>query len=172
MNCKIVFTSEVKCQIQGLSLEDKRVLYNKYSFFVPSARFSPLYKLGRWNGKVYYFTEGGSTYVSLLPEILQYLNQKGYEITYETYIKRPEFNFSEINEHYLNDIKWFKGHKLEGQPVEMFDHQVKAVNALFKAQHGIAQVATSGGKCVSYENLINITIGNSDFEDFLNKNEV
>lgn len=146
MDCKVVFTSEVKCQLQGLTLEDKKVLYNKYSFFVPSARFSPLYKLGRWNGKVYYFTEGASTYVSLLPEIIHYLQQRGYNIIYESYFQRKEFNFPEIDEHYLNNIKWFKGHKLEGQPVEMFDHQVKAVNALLKSQHGIAQVATSGGK--------------------------
>ena len=75
-------------------------------------------------------------------------------------------------EKYLSDIKWYKGHKNEGQPVMMFDHQVRAVNALLKNQHGIAQVATSGGKCVFYENLINITIENSDFEDFLNENKI
>ena len=146
MDCTITFTSEVKCIVRGLSMEDRKVLYNRYSFFVPTARFSPLYKLGRWNGKVYYFTEAGTTYVSLLSEIIPYLQKKGYNIKYESYFTRKDLKFEPIDETYLSDLVWYKGHKLEGQPVQLFDHQVEVINELLKNQHGIAQAATGAGK--------------------------
>jgi len=146
MDCIITFTSEVKCIVKGLTLADKKFLFNRYSFFVPSARFSPLYKLGRWNGKVYYFTEAGTTYVSLLPEIIPYLQSKGYNIKYESYFTRKNFKFEEIDNTFLNDLVWYKGHKLEGQPVQLFDHQVQVINDLLKNQHGIAAACTSAGK--------------------------
>ena len=145
-NCKIVFTSEVKCTVSGLLEVDRKALYNRYRFFVPTARFSPLYKMGRWNGYVSYFTEIGNTYISFLPDILQYLQSRNYEITYESIFKRPDIKFEPIDETFLSKYKWGKGHKLEGQPVMMFDHQVKVVNALLSNHHSITESATSSGK--------------------------
>jgi superfamily II DNA or RNA helicase len=146
MNCKIVYTSQVKCTIRGLSLDTKKYLFNKYSFFVPSARFSPLYKLGRWNGKVSYFTELGSTYISLLSEIVPYLENEGYEIEYEYMTDKYDFNFTDIDETYLNEYVWNKGHRFEGQPVQLFDHQVNIVNSFLHNPKSIIEAATGAGK--------------------------
>lgn len=173
MNCKIVYTSQVKCTIRGLSLDTKKYLFNKYSFFVPSARFSPLYKLGRWNGKVSYFTELGSTYISLLSEIVPYLENEGYEIEYEYMTDKYDFNFTDIDETYLNEYVWNKGHRFEGQPVQLFDHQVNIVNSFLHNPKSIIEAATGchskGTKILmfdgSWKNVEDIMVGDKIMGD-------
>tara|TARA_R110002094_G_scaffold97378_1_gene98319 strand:- start:462 stop:629 length:168 start_codon:yes stop_codon:yes gene_type:complete len=43
---------EVNLKIDGLELDARRALMQKFEFEVPGARYMPSVKLGRWNGKV------------------------------------------------------------------------------------------------------------------------
>ena len=63
---KLLIKDEVNVKIEGLELDARKALMKKFEFEDPTARFRPSYKLGRWNGKVSYFSLGGSTYVNLL----------------------------------------------------------------------------------------------------------
>ena len=68
--CKLYLKDEVNCKFEGLDLTDRRKLSNKFKFDIPHARFMPAVRLGRWDGKISFFQLGGSTFINLLPDIL------------------------------------------------------------------------------------------------------
>ena len=59
--CKIIIKDEVNIKLEGLELDVRKTLVNKFKFDVPYARYLPAVRLGRWDGKVSYFQLGGST---------------------------------------------------------------------------------------------------------------
>jgi hypothetical protein len=81
--CKIIVTDEVNVKLVGLDLPDRKTLMKMFEYEVPGARYLPSVRLGRWNGKVSYFSLGGSTFMNLLPEILPLIELAGYDITLE-----------------------------------------------------------------------------------------
>ncbi len=76
----IIIRDEVNIKIEGLELDVRKALVNKFKYDVPYARYLPAVRLGRWDGKVSYFQLGGSTYVNLLPEIIPILEEYNYDI--------------------------------------------------------------------------------------------
>ena len=90
----------VNCQLIGLDDDDRNILYQKFSIFVPSALFQPKYKLGMWDGYVHHFSLTGNTYVNFLPEIFNTINMNKYEVE-ETYTKElveaPTFSYIDDN---------------------------------------------------------------------------
>ena len=109
----------------------------------------PAVRLGRWDGKVSFFQLGGSTYINLLPEILEFLDQRGYDIDVEdTREYRTVFDFDQIDENSFSHITWPKGHPLEGQPMAMRDYQVEIINRFFENPQSIQEVATGAGKTI------------------------
>ena len=78
--CNIIVKDEVNIKIEGLDLDTRKTLTNKFKFEVPGARYMPAVRLGRWDGKVGFFQLGGSSYVNLLPEIIPVLEQDHYDI--------------------------------------------------------------------------------------------
>ena len=72
--CKIIVKDEVNVKIEGLELSERKALMKMFEYEIPGARYLPAVRLGRWNGKVSYFSLAGSTYINLLPEILPYLD--------------------------------------------------------------------------------------------------
>jgi len=87
----ITLKNEVTSHIEGLDLDTRKKLSQKYSFFLPNARYSPQYKLGRWDGKISYFSIGGSTYNNLLDDIVPILVKDGYEIQLDDQRKSFEY---------------------------------------------------------------------------------
>ena len=79
--CILHVKDEVNVKIEGLELDTRRKLSNKFKFEIPGARYMPAVRLGRWDGKVAFFQMGGSTYINLLPEILPILASDGYDVT-------------------------------------------------------------------------------------------
>ena len=63
--CKIIVKDEVNCKIEGLELTERKALVKMFEYEVPGARYLPAVRLGRWNGKVSFFSLGGSSYVNL-----------------------------------------------------------------------------------------------------------
>ena len=94
----LIINDEVNLKISGLELDVRKKLVNTFKYDVPHARYWPAVRLGRWDGKVPFFNLGGTTYINLLPEILPYLDQQGFDIEVEDLRDyRTKFDFKEVN---------------------------------------------------------------------------
>jgi len=145
----IEIKDEVNCKIHGLELDTRRALMKKFEFDKPGARYLPSVRLGRWNGKISYFSLAGSTYVNLLDEIIPYLYDHGYDIELDDKREtRPELKFDEVNADTFSHICWPKGHEREGQPVVLRDYQVEIVNNFLANPQSLQEIATGSGKTV------------------------
>jgi superfamily II DNA or RNA helicase len=146
-SCKVIVKDEVNVKLEGLELGDRKTLMKMFEYEKPGARYLPSVRLGRWNGKVSYFSLGGTTYVNLLPQILPLLDQAGYDIELEdlrTY--STVFNFKQIEEDTFSMYNWPKGHPKAGEPVTFRDYQLTVVNEFLANPQSIQEVATGAGK--------------------------
>ena len=149
MQAKLIIRDEVNVKIEGLELNTRTALVKRYKYEIPGARYQPSVRLGRWDGKVPFFNLGGTTYINLLPEILAYLDEQGYDIEVEdTREYRTTFEFKEINEQSYSHIKWPKGHPKAGEPMELRDYQPEIINRFFANPQCVQEVATGAGKTV------------------------
>ena len=149
MFAKLIIKDEVNVKIEGLELSDRTALVKKYKYEIPGARYQPSVRLGRWDGKVSFFQLGGSTYINLLPEILEYIASKGYEIEVEdTREYQTTFEFTPVDENSYSHIMWPKGHPKEGTPMELRDYQPEIINKFFENPQSVQEVATGAGKTV------------------------
>jgi len=149
MLCKIVIRNEVNCKIEGLDVDTRRRLVAKFKYEVPYARHLPSVKLGRWDGKVPYFQLGGSTYINLLPEIIEWLQDRNWDFELEDErTNRQEFTFDAITENTFANKVWPKAHPQEGQPIVLRDYQVEIINNFLANPQGIQEVATGAGKTI------------------------
>ena len=146
---RIIIRDEVNIKIEGLDLDVRKALVNKFKYDVPYARYLPAVRLGRWDGKVSYFQLGGSTYVNLLPEILPILDEYHYEVELEDLRDySTNFEFTSVTEDSYSHIMWPKGHPMEGQPMKLRDYQVEVINNFLQNPQCIQEVATGAGKTV------------------------
>lgn len=147
--CKIIVKDEVNIKIEGLELTERKTLMKKFEYEIPGARYLPAVRLGRWNGKVSYFSLAGSTYINLLPEIIPVLEDAGYDIelvdlrNYNT-----NFTFCEVSEETFKHKTWPKGHPVEGQPIVLRDYQIEIINQFLKNPQSVQEVATGAGKTI------------------------
>ena len=149
MFAKLKIKDEVNVKIEGLELSDRTALVKKYKYEVPGARYLPAVRLGRWDGKVSYFQLGGTTYINMLPEILEYLTNQGYEIEIDdTRDYTTSFEFDQVDENSYNHILWPKGHPQEGQPMVLRDYQPESIHRFFENPQSVQEVATGAGKTV------------------------
>ncbi len=147
--CKIIINDEVNCKIIDLDLTERRILTKMFEYEVPGARYLPSVRLGRWNGKVSYFSLAGSTYINLLPEIVPVLDRAGYDIELEdlrTYSTKFEFN--KVSEATFEHIMWPKGHPMVGQPIILRDYQIEIINNFLSNPQSLQEVATGAGKTI------------------------
>jgi superfamily II DNA or RNA helicase len=147
MLCKIIIKDEVNCKIEGLDLTTRQRLVAKFKYDDPKARYLPSVRLGRWDGKVPYFNLGGSTFVNLLPEIIEYLSERNWD--FELSDLRPareQFEFAEITAHTFSDKTWPEGHPAAGQPVVLRDYQMEIINRFLANPQCLQEVATGAGK--------------------------
>ena len=78
--CILEITDEVNCRLNDLDITTRRKLVDELSYFLPYARHTPAFKLGRWDGKIRYADIGGRTYINLLDRLLPIIERAGYEI--------------------------------------------------------------------------------------------
>jgi len=138
----------VHCQVSGLTTDDLHNVYNGLRIFNPTARFQPLYKLGRWDGYINFFGLTGVTYTNLLPELFSKINLNQYEIEEifpEDVLEDPDLG-ENIDENYMSDLTWYEGHRLAGQPIILEEHQVRCINAMIYQHRGLLEAATGAGK--------------------------
>lgn len=145
--CKIIIKDEVNCKIEGLELAERKALMKMFEYEVPGARYLPAVKLGRWNGKVSYFSLGGSSYINLLDKIIPVIDNAGYEIELDDLREKVQsFNFSQVSENTFSHKTWPKGHSQEGQSILLRDYQIEIVNSFLSNPQCIQEVATGAGK--------------------------
>ena len=120
-SCKLIIKDEVNIKFEGLSLEARRKLANKFKFEVPWARYQPSYRLGRWDGTVAFFGVGGTGYINQLDEIIPLLEAMDYDIEVEDHRIHPAIEFEEIDDTFWSSICWPKGHVKEGEPIILRD---------------------------------------------------
>ena len=136
----ITVRDEVYCQISGLEPQDHTVLFDKFSLLVEGAHFMPLVRLGRWNGKIPFYSKEGKVYFRLLDEITPYLETWGYEIEIRD-LRRP---VSMIETRM--DPEWFLRKPEHKLGVKLRPYQVDAVNAALNATSGFIIAGTGAGK--------------------------
>lgn len=147
--CKIIIKDEVNCKIEGLELTERKSLMKMFEYEVPGARYLPAVKLGRWNGKVSYFSLGGSTFINLLDKIIPYLDSAGYDIELNDLREvSHSFNFAQVSEDTFAHKAWPKGHTIEGQPILLRDYQIEIINNFLANPQCMQEVATGAGKTI------------------------
>ena len=155
--CKIIISDEVNARIDGLEVADRRSLSRRFEYEVPGARYQPSVRLGRWNGKVSYFSLAGQTYINLLPEIIPFLDEENYDIELvDTREYQTSFTFDTIDENIFAHKTWPKGHEREGQPILLRDYQVSIINGFLENPQSMQEIATGAGKT-----LITATLSNA-----------
>lgn len=185
--CKLIIQDEVNVKIEGLEPVIRRRLMNIVKEIDHKARYTPMGRLGRWDGTVNFMQLGGSTFLHLLNEpcqdqknkdygktIIEVLEETGHHVEIEdNRVVQTQFQFDEIDDQFLADVKFPKGHFCEGESVILRPHQVKVINSLLKNRHGLAVAATGAGKCLSYDTELDIiTYVSSGFFDLLKEQNV
>ena len=153
---KIILKDEVNCKIEGLNLDTRKKLVNKFSFMLPYAYHVPAYKLGRWDGKVNYFNIGGSTYINLLEDILPVLLDEGYEVDVEDRRQSIKLEFPQITEQHFGHKCWPEKHPAAGEPVVLRDYQVEIINEFLANPQCLQEIATGAGKTLITAALSNL----------------
>ena len=154
--CKVIVKDEVNVKIENLDLDTRKALVKKFKYEDPTARFRPAYKLGRWDGTVSFFGLGGTTYVSLLSQVLEDLENRNYYIEVEDLRTSPSLEFSKIFEDFWGDQTWPVGHRFAGEKIRLRDDQVEVVNKFLENPQCIQEIATGFGKTITTATLAKI----------------
>jgi superfamily II DNA or RNA helicase len=137
---------QVNCKFVDLDPFVRKKIVDALKFFIPYARHTPAFKLGRWDGMAAYATAGGGTFINLLDRVLPIVMEAGYEIVIDD--KRPVFevDLPPITEKCFAGHVWPVGHPNQGEEIELRDYQVIAANAFFQNPQSIQELATGAGK--------------------------
>lgn len=100
----------------------------------------PLYKLGRWDGKVRFFDKTGKIYHRLLPDIVPFLEHWGYNVELRDLRKPVPVITTRI------DKNWFLNKEGMELKVELRSYQIEAINACLEETSGFIEAATGSGK--------------------------
>jgi superfamily II DNA or RNA helicase len=155
-NCKIIIKDEVNVKIENLDLDTRKFLVKKFKFEDPTARFRPAFKLGRWDGTISFFGLGGTTYLSMLPQVLEILEGRNYYIELEDQRTSFALDFDKISEDFWGEKCWPQGHRFQGQPIRLRDDQVEVVNKFLENPQCIQEIATGFGKTITTATLAKI----------------
>jgi len=154
--CKVVIRDEVNVKIENLDLDTRKSLVKKFKYEDPTARYRPAYKLGRWDGTISFFGLGGTTYLSMLGQVLEELENRNYHIELEDLRSSTPLKFTEISEDFWGENCWPKGHRFEGKPIRLRDDQVEVINKFLENPQCIQEIATGFGKTITTATLAKI----------------
>lgn len=139
---------QVNCKFLDVDPHTRRKMVDALKFFLPHARHTPAYKLGRWDGTTSFVAVSGATYVNLLDKVLPIVLEAGYEVEIEDERPTINFEFPECDEFLLSDTLWPKGHPAEGEPIMLRDYQCAAINRFFQNPQSMQQISTGAGKTI------------------------
>ena len=154
--CKVIIKDEINVKIENLDLDTRKALVKKFKYEDPTARYRPSYKLGRWDGSISFFGLGGTTYLSMLPQVLEFLEGRNYYIELDDQRIATDLKFIEIFEDFWGEKCWPKGHRFEGQPIRLRDDQVEVINKFLENPQCLQEIATGFGKTITTATLAKI----------------
>lgn len=139
MTDKVLITieNEVQVKVENLRKVIRKHFVELYRKRPKNYRFNPMFKLKKWDGYIYKFTESGQTYIGLLPEIVETLISVGEKFKLVDKRKKYQFDDIRIDENYLKDLR---------PDVILGEHQVNCVNSLFANNGGLIRAGTGAGK--------------------------
>ncbi len=144
--CIIKIEDEVNIRLDGLDLSLRRECVKAVKYFLPHARYSTAFQLGRWDGTISFCTIGGRTYLNLLDKLLPIIEQNEYNISIEDRRQKFDFIFDSITENYLSHLKWPSGHRFAGESIILRDYQINAINECINNLQGLIIYPTASGK--------------------------
>ena len=154
--CKVIIRDEVNVKIENLDLDTRKSLVKKFKYEDPTARYRPAYKLGRWDGSVSFFGLGGTTYLSMLEQVLSELESRNYYIEVEDQRVSPPLEFDQISEDFWGESTWPEGHRFAGEKIRLRDDQVEVINKFLENPQCIQEIATGFGKTITTATLAKI----------------
>lgn len=138
----IVLLDEINCKLVNFQPDILSYFHKKFEYEVPSARFSPKFQLGIWDGKISFFNKSGDTYINLLGKIIPDLVEIEYKFMVTDGRKKCNLSLEHIDRDYFNHII----HPDTQEPLKLRQYQVDAVNTLIDEKGGILLAATGAGK--------------------------
>lgn len=155
--CKLVLLDQVNCKFEGLDPFVRREISQALKQFVPHARHTPAYRLGRWDGTISFATAGGGTFINLLDLVLPLVVNADYEIEIEDRRRTIDLSvLAPIDESYPSDRVWPEKHERAGQTIMLRDYQVELINTLLANSQSVHQASTGAGKTISVACLCRI----------------
>jgi superfamily II DNA or RNA helicase len=137
---------EVNCKFHNLDIITRKKLVAEVSYFLPYARHTPSFKLGRWDGKVKYCDIGARSYINLLDRLLPIVQDQGYEVELADKRQPTQFTFEKVAADSYSDGFWPAGHVCAGDPIILRDYQVEIVNEFLANTQGVQCISTGAGK--------------------------
>ncbi len=154
--CKIIIKDEVNVKIENLDLDTRKKLVAKFKYFDQKARYLPAYKLGRWDGCTSFFGLGGTTYMSMLPDVIEELVHQGYDPVLEDHRVPLALSFDLVSDDFWGEQTWPEGHRFAGEKIRLRDDQVEVVNKFLENPQCIQEIATGFGKTITTATLAKI----------------
>jgi len=105
--------------------------------YVEGYRFMRAYKMGRWDGKIRFFTKwDGKILTGLVPYAYHWLKAQG-EVQFIDHIKQFDDQNVEVDPYIFSDYGYI-----------LYDDQKFALDHLLKKKRGIGEIATGAGKTI------------------------
>jgi superfamily II DNA or RNA helicase len=125
------------------NLDIARELSSHFSFEVPGAKFSPLYRSGQWDGRTKLFNlMTREIYVGLIPYIFQYAKEAGYSVSDDASLPDTETITFDVIERFMKALNV----QSRGEPIEVRDYQIEAIVTALRSNRRLLLSPTSSGK--------------------------
>lgn len=148
MECVLEIRDEVNVKFHNLDPATRRKMIDKLKFFLPHARHSPAYKLGRWDGTVSFCDTAGRTYLNLIDQLLPIIESAGYTLSIDDHRKHYQFQFETVTDDAYSHVTWPVGHPMAGKAVQLREHQVKVINEFVENIQSVSVCPTAAGKTI------------------------
>jgi superfamily II DNA or RNA helicase len=114
-----------------------------FSFEVPGAKFSPMFRKGIWDGRTKLFNlMTKEIYYGLIPYIFKFAKDSGYTITDRASLPDTDTITYELIEKFMKALKLHS----RGEPIEIRDYQIEAIVTALKDNRRLLLSPTSSGK--------------------------
>jgi superfamily II DNA or RNA helicase len=140
-------TIRIECEMD-IALE----MSETFSFEVKGAKFSPAFKMGKWDGKIRLFNLGSRTMGSgLYRQVLDFARIRDYTTGVidnfeETGYESVDYVTPNINEEVIGKYMTELNLYARGEPLELRDYQIKGVTVAIRDRQAILLACTGAGK--------------------------
>lgn len=142
-NAVLEIKDEVNVRIHGVDQVTLEKARNALTYFFPAYMHTPMYKLGRWDGRICLLSGTGMTMLNLFEDISPIFEKAGYR--FEVVDQRKDWS-GVVDQLVLPTDQLFAEYTLKGEPVVLRDYQLAAVHEAMKCGSGLLQLATGSGK--------------------------